>query len=99
MALNKNYTFKNKITNENITANYWKITQTDMSKPEDTVRVKLVLYFNSAVAAQGGARILTKEFKLKFTPEEMLGNVIATAYIKIKALISSDPQLAGATDA
>lgn len=85
MAIQKSKTLPNGVTGD-----YWRITQVSIVSTNMTFNVTISLFLSQA-AFMAGAKPLTsnKIYRLTFTGPDLVGDIIATTYGKVKAQASA----------
>ncbi len=77
--------------------NYWRISELHFQRNSMTVTANLSLYKSAELAAAGASPMPeSRQFVFTITQQELLGNVVAAAYAKIKAMIAAlHPPISG----
>lgn len=77
--------------------NYWRISELHFRRAGMTVSATLSLYKSAELAAGGSSPLpASHTFIFVITQQEILGNVVAIAYAKIKAMIAAlHPPISG----
>lgn len=93
--------------------NYWRVSNMRFSRADMSLEIEVALYKDATLAASGSSPLpFSYKFRFTITQQEIVGNLVAMAYTKIKAAVaelhtpisgSGDPvsyypDLVGATD-
>lgn len=88
---------KEKVLASGESGNYWRVSHLIFSRDTMLVSIELALYKSAALAAAGAAPLpVSHKFVFPVTQQEIAGNIVGTAYAKIKAMIAAlHPPISG----
>lgn len=71
------------------TGDYWRVSYLTFVRKGMKVDLVLALYKSAAVAATGAPPLpASYSFSFPVTQQELMGNIVSTAYTKVKALVA-----------
>ena len=77
--------------------NYWRVSNLSFKRAGMVLDIELALYKDATLAAAGAAPLpCSHKFSFVITQQEIVGNLVAMAYTKIKAAVAAlHPPISG----